>query len=101
MGELAAARVDAAALSSVAAGYDTVADNLDSVVRDRLRGPVFDGASAGQAHVAAGDAVRTAVDELTDGLRRWSRAGAEVAAVLRSSIDRYAVADARAAARVG
>ncbi|MGV0738641.1 type VII secretion target [Mycobacterium syngnathidarum] len=101
MGDVTAARVDGAALSSVAAGYDAVAADLDSVVRARLRGLVFDGASAGRAHVADGDAVRSAVDELTDGLRRWSRASAEVAAVLRSSIDRYAVADSRAAARVG
>lgn len=101
MGDVAAARVDAAALSAVAAGYDAVAADLDAVVRDRLRGPVFDGAAAGQAHVADGDAVRIAVDELTDGLRRWARAGAEVAAVLRGSVDRYALADARVAARVG
>ena len=101
MGDVTAARVDGAALSSVAAGYDAIAADLDSLVRDRLRGPVFDGATAGHAHVAAGDAVRTAVDELTDGLRRWSRASAEVAAVLRSSIQRYAAADAHAAARVG
>ncbi|MGV0813498.1 type VII secretion target [Mycolicibacterium boenickei] len=100
MGELPAARVDAAALSSVAAGYDAVAADLDSVVRARLRGPVFDGACAGQQHVADGDAVRSAVDDLTDGLQRWSRASAEVAAVLRSSVDRYEVADAHAAARV-
>lgn len=101
MGDVTAASLDGAALASVAAGYDAVADDLDSVVRDRLRGPVFDGASAGHTHVADGDAVRTAVDEVTDGLRQWSRASAEVAAVLRSSVDRYAVADARAAARVG
>ncbi|WKG04880.1 type VII secretion target [Mycolicibacterium sp. HK-90] len=101
MGDVAAARVDAAALSSVAAGYGSIAADLDSVVRDRLRGPLFDGASAGRVHVADGDAVRTAVDEVTDGLRRWARAGAEIAAVLRGSVDRYALADARAAARVG
>lgn len=101
MGDVTAARVDAAALSSVAAGYDAVAADLDSLVRDRLHGPVFDGSSAGHAHVADGDAVRSAVDEVTDGLRRWSRASAEIAAVLRGSIDRYVVADARAAARVG
>ncbi|MGA5541018.1 type VII secretion target [Mycobacterium sp. NPDC051198] len=101
MGDVTAVRLDGAALSAVAAGYDAVAADLDSLVRDRLRGPVFDGAAAGHAHVADGDAVRTAVDEVTDGLRQWSRASAEVAAVLRGSIDRYAVADARAAARVG
>ncbi len=101
MGDVAAARVDAAALSSVAAGYDTIAADLDSAVRNRLHGPVFDGATAGRAHTADGDAVRMAIDELTDGLRRWSRASAEVAAVLRASVDRYVVADARAAARVG
>lgn len=88
-------------LSSVASGYDIVADNLDAALRDRLRGPVFDGTCAGQAHAADGAAVRAAVDEVTDGLRRWSRASAEIAAVLRSSVDHYADADARAADRVG
>lgn len=101
MGDVTAASLDGAALAAVAAGYDAVAADLDSVVRDCRRGPVFDGASAGYHHVADGDAVRSAVDEVTDGLRRWSRASAEIAAVLRGSIDRYAVADARAAARVG
>jgi hypothetical protein len=36
-----------------------------------------------------------------DGLRQWSRASAEIAAVLRTSADRYAEADADAARRVG
>lgn len=98
MGDVAAARVDVAGLSSVAGGYDMIAADLDSMGR---RGPVFDGASAGRAHIVDGDAVRTAVDEVTDGLRRWSRACGEIAAGLRSTADRYAVADAIAAARVG
>ena len=54
-----------------------------------------------QRHAARGDALRTAVDRVVDGLREWSRATAEIASALRVSADRYADADARAARRVG
>jgi hypothetical protein len=101
MGEADAARVDVAALIGVARQYETVADIVDGAVRSHLSGLAFDGATAGRMHVARGDALRSAVDHVVDGLRQWSRASAEIAATLRASADRYAEADARAAQRVG
>jgi uncharacterized protein YukE len=100
MGETAAARVDVSALLSIARQYQAAADTVDSAVRIHLTGLAFDGAVAGRAHVARGDALRAAVDRLVLQLRQWSRASAEIAATLRASADRYADADARAAERV-
>ncbi|MDV3127440.1 ESX-1 secretion-associated protein [Mycobacterium sp. 21AC1] len=100
MGEVHAARVDIVALLDVARRYDTVADIVDAAIRTRLNRPVFGSASAGQAHAVHGDAVRAALDELTDPLRQWVRAANEIAAELRSSAGRYADADALAASRV-
>jgi uncharacterized protein YukE len=96
-----AARVDVAALLRVAARYQGIADALDGAVHRYLSGLTFDGATAGRAYVAHGDAVRRAVDDLADRMRRWSRASAEIAAALRASADRYDQADALAARRVG
>ena len=78
-----------------------IADALDGAVHRYLSGLTFDGATAGRAYVAHGDAVRRAVDDLADRMRRWSRASAEIAAALRASADRYDQADALAARRVG
>lgn len=101
MGQLDAARVDVAALHSVARQYQTVAEIVDGAVRTHLTVLGFDGASAGRLYVARGDAVRAGVDHVADRLRQWSRACAEIAAVLRASADRYAEADAVSARRVG
>lgn len=101
MGELNVARVDVGALLGVARQYDAAADILDSAVRTHLAALAFDGAVAGRAHVAGGDAVRNAVDRIADRLWDWSRACAEIAAALRVSADRYVEADAAAARRVG
>lgn len=98
MGEVTTARVDAAALQQAARQYDAVAEIVDSGIRMRLR---FDGATAGRAHTASGESVRAALDECIAPLRQWARAAGEVAAVLRSTTDRYIAADADAAARVG
>ena len=95
------ARVDVAALHAVARQYEAAADIVDGAVRTHLTGFGFDGAAAGRMHAARGDALRTAVEHVADQLRQWSRAAAEIAAVLRVSADRYAEADARAARRVG
>ncbi|MGE2718205.1 type VII secretion target [Mycolicibacterium celeriflavum] len=96
-----ASRVDAAALLSVAQQYEAAADIVDAAVRKHLSRLTFDGAGAGRAYVAHGDAVRSAVDHIVDQLRRWSRASAEIATALRVSVERYAEADAHAAARLG
>jgi hypothetical protein len=101
MGQPELARVDVAALHAVARQYEAVADIVDGAVRTHLTGLMFDGAVAGRAHAAGGDGLRTAVDRVVDQLRQWSRAAAEIAAVLRASADRYADADVSAARRVG
>jgi Excreted virulence factor EspC, type VII ESX diderm len=101
MGELDVARVDVAALLTVARQYDTVAQIIDDAVRDHLAGLAFGGACAGRMHVARGEALRSAVDDIVMQVRGWSRAATEIAATLRDSADRYAQADARAADRVG
>jgi Excreted virulence factor EspC, type VII ESX diderm len=101
MGQADVAHVDVAALIAVARQYETVADMVDRAVRSHLTGLAFDGAAAGRMHIARGDALRSAVDHVVDGLRQWSRASAEIAAVLRASADRYADADTYAARRVG
>jgi Excreted virulence factor EspC, type VII ESX diderm len=101
MGQADVAHVDVAALIGVARQYETVADIVDGAVRSHLTGLAFDGAAAGRMHVARGDELRSVVDQVVDSLRQWSRASAEIAAVLRTSADRYAEADADAARRVG
>ena len=67
-------RVDVAALIGVARQYEAVADIVDGAVRSHLTGLAFDGAAAGRMHVARGDALRHAVDDVVDQLRQWSRA---------------------------
>jgi Excreted virulence factor EspC, type VII ESX diderm len=101
MGQPEVTRVDVAALHAVARQYEAVADIVEGVVRTHLAGLMFDGAAAGRVHVGRGDALRAAVEHVVDQLRQWSRAAAEIAAVLRVSADRYAEADASAARRVG
>ncbi|WP_396899150.1 type VII secretion target [Mycolicibacterium sp.] len=101
MGHVDAARIDVAALLQLAGEYDAVADMVDAAARARLNGTVFDGASAGRAHIHHGDAVRLAVDDLTDVLREWTRSAREIATAVRTSADRYVVADAHASNRVG
>jgi hypothetical protein len=101
MGQPDVARVDVSALHAIARQYEAAADIVEGAVRTHLSGLVFDGAAAGRMHVARGDGLRTAVDQVVDQLRQWARAAAEIAAALRASADRYAEADARAARRVG
>ena len=101
MGEPDAARVDVAALRDVARQYETAADIVDAAVRTHLTGLRSTGRPRAACHVAHGDALRAARRRSGAPLRQWSRAAAEIAADLRSSADRYADADARAARRVG
>ncbi|WP_458319595.1 type VII secretion target [Mycolicibacterium brisbanense] len=98
MGEVDAAHVDVGALLDVARQYDAAAEIVESCVGVRLR---FDGATAGREHTASGETLRTALDERIAPLSQWARAVGEVAAVLRSTTDRYVAADAGAATRVG
>jgi Excreted virulence factor EspC, type VII ESX diderm len=101
MGERPATRVDIAALSGIARQFEIIADIIDAAARRHLSGVAFNGATAGRMHVERGDALRTAVDLIGDQLHQWSRASAEVGAVLRTSAQRYSDADAHAADRVG
>ena len=101
MGESDAARVDVAALLDVARGYDAIADTVDAAVRVHLTQLSFDGAVAGRAYTARGDALRNWVEHVGDGMRLWARASVEIASALRASADRYVEADARGVRRVG
>nr|WP_090279408.1 type VII secretion target [Mycolicibacterium komanii]CRL75328.1 hypothetical protein CPGR_04023 [Mycolicibacterium komanii] len=96
-----ASRVDAATLRSVAQQYQSAADIIDAAVRTHLSGLAFGGARAGRSYVAHGDAVRSAVEDVVNQLRAWSRASAEIASALRVSVERYIEADAHAAGRLG
>jgi Excreted virulence factor EspC, type VII ESX diderm len=101
MGQPNAARVDVAALIGVASQYHAIADIVGGAVRSHVAGLAFDGAVAGREHAARGDALRYSMEHVVDQLLQWSRASAEIAAALRASADRYAVADSQAARRVG
>jgi hypothetical protein len=101
MGERDVAHVDVDALLGVAGEYGAIADAVDAVVRTRLAGLQFGGAGAGRMHVARGEAVRMAVDDIADQLRGWARASSEIAATLRITAQRYGEADVRAGRMVG
>ena len=73
---------------------------IDAAVANNLTWLAFNGARAGQAHDACGDALRSALERLAAELSRWSRATAEIGAALRAGADRYADADLYAAARI-
>ncbi|MGH3597791.1 MAG: type VII secretion target, partial [Mycobacterium sp.] len=89
--------VDAAAVRAVANRFDATAQLIDGTARTHLGRLAFDGATAGRAHIAHGDALRVALDRLTGELAQWARATVEIAATLRAGADRYAEADLRAA----
>jgi excreted virulence factor EspC (type VII ESX diderm) len=101
MGERDAARVDVPAVLDIARGYDAIADRIDAAVAAHLADPSFDGAVAGRAHAARGDALHTAIGQLADQLRTWSRASSEIASALRVSVDAYVGVEALAARRLG
>jgi hypothetical protein len=101
MGERHVARVDVAAVHAVAGEFATAADLLATAAHTHLSRLGFDGATAGHAHAARGEALRTALDRLSGELTEWSRAAAEIAMALRAGADRYADAENRAAVRVG
>ena len=100
MGQADVARVDVPALVGVAQQYRVIADIVDGAVRTHLGWLRFDGACAGSAYVAHGDAVRESMVRVVTTLRQWSRASTEIAAVLEASAHRYAEADVRAGERL-
>ncbi|MGE2715667.1 type VII secretion target [Mycolicibacterium litorale] len=100
MGAVQAARVDGAALVSIADRYDAAAGMVEAAVRTHLSALTFDGSAAGREYTAHGDMVRAAVDEVVVALHGWARSATGIAAQLRASAARYAQADADMAARV-
>ncbi|MGE2729981.1 type VII secretion target [Mycolicibacterium vaccae] len=101
MGTTGAAHVDVAAVHAVAREYEAASAIVDAAVRNQLSALAFGGATAGRAHLAHGDALRRAVNDVVVGLRQWSRAAAEIAAVLHASADRYRESDLRSGERLG
>ena len=81
--------------------YEAAADLVDTAIRTHLTRLRFDGAVAGRMHTAHGDALRLAIDDVVDRLHEWARAATEIAAELRSCVDRYVDVDARGARRIG
>jgi Excreted virulence factor EspC, type VII ESX diderm len=92
--------VDVAAVYAVADQLSAAAEMIDGTVADHLTWFSFNGARAGRAHSARGDALRTALERVAAELSRWSRATTEIGAELRAGADRYADADLYAAARI-
>ena len=92
--------VDVAAVRAVAERLGAAADLIDGAASDHLARLSFGGATAGRAHLARGDALRTGLERLAAELSQWSRAADEIAVSLRASADRYADAELYAAARI-
>jgi hypothetical protein len=101
MGERDAARVDVMAVLGVARGYDAIADMVVAGVHAHLAHSSFDGAVAGRAHAARGEALRKAIGELADQLRMWSRSCSEISSALRVSADDYVGVEALGVRRLG
>ena len=101
MGYADATRVDVEAVRAIAREYETAASIVDAAVRIHLGELAFGAASAGRAHLAHGEALRAALDEVVMSLRQWSRASGEIAGALRASAARYQDADVHVAGRLG
>jgi hypothetical protein len=101
MGQQDLTRFDAAAVRAVANRFDATAGLVDDAARTHLGGLAFGGACAGQAHIAHGDALHTALSRLAVELSQWARASLEIATALRTTAGRYGEADLRAAGRIG
>jgi len=92
--------VDIAAVRVAAQRFDTAAEILDGALRTQLSRLRFDGAIAGRAHTASGDAVHRALEQLIAEVAQWSRAAGEIAASVRAGADRYVEAELHAAAGI-
>ncbi|MDG4664041.1 type VII secretion target [Mycobacterium sp. 236(2023)] len=101
MGTADAARVDTGAVRAMAQEFGAVSSIVDDAVRKHLSHFDFGGATAGRAYVHHGDALRQTIFGVAASLQEWSRAAAEIAAVLETSADRYEDSDAAAARRLG
>jgi hypothetical protein len=92
--------IDMAAVRGVADRIAAAAELVDDAAVNHLARLMFDGARAGRAYAANGDALHTALDRLAADLSQWARAAVEVAAALRAGIDRYAEAELYSAGRI-
>lgn len=100
MGQPHATVVDSAGVRALASQLDDIADIVEGIARTQLSRLTFDGATAGRAHAAAGDALHTALNRLGVGVTAWSRSAMEISMALRASADRYVDTDSAAAARL-
>ncbi|BBY98572.1 hypothetical protein [Mycolicibacterium fallax] len=98
MGIPAGTSVDLAAVDAVAGRFNALAAGLAECGRNGLSRLLFDGVTAGRAHLAAGQGVRRAVDPLAAELAAWALAAAEIGAGLSCGARRYRDAEAAAAA---
>lgn len=94
-------QIDVAAVHAVAHQLDSATELIEDAARNHLAKLAFDGATAGREYVGRGDALRTALHQLTGELAQWSRASVEIATALRASAGRYVDAELSAAARIG
>ncbi|OBJ73994.1 hypothetical protein [Mycobacterium sp. 1274756.6] len=94
-------RVEVAAVREVADRFAADGPALAAAGQRHRAGLSFDGACAGRAYRAQGDALRAALDRLGEDLIRWSRAVNEIAATLRAGVGSYTEAERRCAARIG
>ena len=97
---VARTEVDVAAVYRIADQLDAAAEIIDGAVSEHLARLAFNGASAGRAHTARGDALRVELERLAAEVSQWSRAAVEIAVALRAGADRYADAELYAAARI-
>lgn len=88
-------------MRAIANRFDATADTIDTATRTQLARLAFRGATAGRAHTARGDALRTALDRLAGELSQWSAASAEIAMALRACAQSYANAELSSASRIG
>lgn len=93
--------MDTSAVRDVAGEFEAASALLDATIRTYLWNLRFDGATAGRAHTARGDSLRTALGSIADGVAQWSRASEEIGATLRGGASRYQDADHRSAMRLG
>lgn len=94
MGNAHTARVDVAALDTIAGRYDDAVVLIERAARGRLG---FDGASAGRAHADNGDQWRRTLEAVSTDLTVWARAAGEIGTALRVGARRYRDADQVAA----
>lgn len=81
-----------------AARVDTAAESVMAAVAERLGDLQFGAPTAGRAHGAAGAALHAEVERLAVDLIRWGHAGRGVAAALRSGAEGHTAAEAAAVA---